>query len=142
MAPVAAAFTRLDDLTREERCGQAAVAEAISLHLYGKHYDELPPSVRARVEGAALRALRSPQGAWQSEALKRAHLNLDRAIAQEMGPTFGMLAPLQRQALARVGVQAVLAALLGVFEVSHPFNGSGDALKVYEAAAAAAQEVR
>lgn len=136
------AHQRLRDFRLDERCGVDTVAQAISRHLYGRSYDDLPASVRVRVEGAALRAVRSPQGAWMAEALKRAHLNLDRAMAQEMGPIYQMQAPAARQAQVRIAVQIVVSALLSVLEVEFPFSGAGEALPVYVAADAAAREVK
>lgn len=133
---------RLDDLRLEERCAVDAIAQSISRSLYGKDYDRLRPANRIRVEGAARRALRTPQGVWIAEATRKAHLALERAMAQEMGPVFQMQAPEARQAQARIGVQAVLSALISVLELQNPFNGDGEALPIYEAAVAAAREVR
>lgn len=133
---------RLDDFRLSERCAQDQVAEAISLHLYSRHYDDLPRELRSRVEGAALRAVRSPQTAWVETAMVRAHQTLDRAMAHEMGLSYAQQSVARRQALASIGVQAVLGALIAVFELENPFTGPGDALRVYDAAAAAQQEVR
>lgn len=133
--------SRLDDFRLDERCAVDGIADAISFYLYGKAYDRLPVSVRTRVEGAALRAVRAPQAAWTSAAWMRAHKALDHAMTEAMGPVFAMQAPAARQALARIGVASVLSALTGVFEVAEPFE-IGDALQIYDAATAAQREVR
>lgn len=135
-------YHRLDELRREERYAHHQVADTVALWLYGRSSDDLPASVRTRVEGAALRALRAPQGAWMAVALQRAHVALDEAMAQEMGPVYRMQAPAARQAQARIAVQIVVAAFIGTLELSNPFDGAGDALKVYDAADAAQREVR
>lgn len=140
--PHGSPLARLDDLRREERCGVDAVAEAISLSLYAKHCDEIKDrAVRNRIEGAARRAIRSPQGAWMALALRRAHVALDTVMAHEMGPLYRMQAPEARQSQARIAVQVVIAALIGALELENPFEGA-EGLAVYDAAAAAAKEVK
>lgn len=135
-------YERLDDFRKDERCGHDLVADAISLHLYGKHADELPREVRSRVERSALRALRGAQPAWQGEALKRAVLTHDRAMVEEMGRAYAGQAPERRKALAYIAVHVVQAAFVGALEISDPFDGPGQAIKVYEAAQSDIREVK
>lgn len=130
---------RLDDYRRDEHCAQDLVAEAISQSLYQKSYDELPGRMRASVEAQALRALRSVQGAWMSEAWTRAIRSLDAAMANEMGMAYAQQPIERRQALAYIGAQAVIAALVGTLELTNPFEGPVSALKVYDAAHYAGQ---
>jgi hypothetical protein len=138
----ATALARLDGYRLEERCAQDIVAEAIARKVYCRHYDELPRDLRIRVEGSALRAIRAPQSAWMREALTRAHLNLDRAMRDEMGAVYASQKPERRLALSVMAVQAVIAALIGTLEVAEPFEGPGDALRTYDAAIVEIVEAR
>lgn len=136
------AHERLDNYRLDERCAADQIAEVISLHLYGKHYDEIPRDQRAKVEGAALHAIRAAQLTWNSEASARAIVALDQAMCSEMGLPYAGQPLVRRQQLALIGATVVQAALTGTLDLSNPFNGPGEALRVYDAAAAQAQEVR
>lgn len=134
---------RYDSFRLFERCVVDQIAEIVSQHLYTRSYDRLPLSERVLVEGAALRAVRMAQAPWRAEAFKRATQALDRALAQSMGlASYALLSDADRIARARIGVQAVLSAQLGVLEVSDPFDGPGEAIRIYTAAEAEAKEIK
>src|SRR5207253_4814957 len=101
-----------------------------------------PALRRARVERAALRAVRSAQMAWDAESTKYSIVRLDRAMAVEMGMTYAAQAIIRRQSLALIGVSAVECAQASVLEIEHPFDGPGDALKVYDKAAEDVRRIR
>lgn len=125
-----------------ERCVVDQIAEIVSQHLYTKSYDRLPAPARVLVEGAALRAVRVAQAPWRAEAHRRATVALEHALAVDMGAAFAALSPADRTARARNGVRAVLGALVGVLEVGDPFEGPGDAMRIYHAAEQEAKELR
>lgn len=135
-------YQRLDDYRLEERTAQDSIATVISLHLYGRHADEIPIEQRIRVEGAAFRALRSPQAPWMQDALARAYRALDVAMGEAMGALYAQQTKERRMFLAVIAVQAVVGAFISTLELSNPFQGAGDALRVYDSADAAAREVR
>ena len=133
---------RLDAYRLGERCGQDQIAEAISLHLYGRSHDALSAGQSAIVKGAALRALRGSQAVWREEAHRRAVLALDQAMTDEMGAPYRVQSQTRRMDLAVIGLRAVLAALIGTLELEHPFEGSGSALRIYDAAEQQTKEIR
>jgi hypothetical protein len=136
------ALDRLDDFRRQERCAQDLIAEVISEHLYGRHYDKVPAAVTARIEAAALRAYRSVQPPWIIEAHQRAVRTLDQAMASAMGLPYASQSHQRRSELARIGVQTVMAAFVGTFELANPFEGPVDALRIYAAAERHVKEVK
>lgn len=140
--PILNPLTRLDDYRTDEKSGTDSIADAVALHIYGRHYDDLPRELRIRVEGAARRALRSPLGPWMQEALTRAYRALDQAMRDEMGALYAQQSKERRQFLAVIAVQSVLSACLSVFELENPFEGNGQALRIYDAAAAEIRGVK
>lgn len=136
------ALERYDSYRLHERCIADYLAEILSQHLYTKSYDRLPTPERMAVEGSALRAVRMAQGPWRNEAYRRATLALERALTQEMGATFASLPATGRTVLARIGARAVFGALIGVLEVGDPFDGPGDAMRIYQAAEEEAKDIR
>jgi hypothetical protein len=132
-ATLPAQLVKLDERRRDERCVQDQIAEILSGHLYGKHYDELPADARIAVEGAAMRAIRAVQPAWRRVALERARTALSDALRAEMGRDFAGYSDNRREALAIIGARAVLSAQIGIYEVADPFDGPGEALRIYRA---------
>lgn len=133
---------RLDDYRKEERCITDTIANTISLHLYGKHYDQLPHAERRRVEMAALHAIRASQLTWNQYAAERAWKALDDAMCQELGMAYAAQPLERRKTLARIGAVVVQQALCNALDLANPFVGNGDALRVYEAADAAVKDVQ
>lgn len=138
--PPSGVRSRLDEFRLDERCAVDALATEISRHLYNRHYDQLPRSLRVKVEGAALRAIRSPQLAWNREAWLKAYGALEDAMRREMGADFAQMPAARRATLAHLGAQAVLTALVSIFEVEQPFEDVSQALRVYDTARAQARE--
>lgn len=125
---------RLDDYVEAEKNGADLVAIEISKHLYGRPYDELPPANRRRVEAMAVHAIRGSQLTWNTLAAERATAALDQAMCRELGMPYAGQPFERRRRLAIIGMQIVDAGLRGVLDLEHPFDGPGQALKVYDKA--------